>query len=120
MCAGTASYSNSRQNHSVLYTAPWEGEMWKSLDSSTWGKKEFHSSTVSEPIQLMAVFSICKLVGTDLGWGFLFILKCLDLILLQSLRQSDETTKTFKCLRDIRPAVKTDRKLLGPALHFPP
>lgn len=83
-------------------------------------KKEFLSSTISEPIQHMAVFSMCKLVRTDLGWGFLFILNCLDLIPLQSLRESDETTKTFKCLRDIRPAEKTDRKLLGPALHFPP
>lgn len=73
------------------------------------------SSTTSEPIQHMAGFSMCKLVR-----GGFFYFNCLDLILLQSLRESDETTKTFKCLKDIRPAVKTDRKLLGPALHFPP
>lgn len=52
--------------------------------------------------------------------SFLFILNYIDLTLFQVLRESDEISETFKCLKDIRLAVKTDKKLLGPALHFPP
>lgn len=102
MCAGTASYSNSRQSHSLLHRAPWEGEMYKPLDFSTRGKKSVafwhYLRTYSAYGWLFNVWTSQEKCGV----GFLFILNCLDLIPFQILRESDETTKTFKCLKDIR------------------
>lgn len=78
MRAGIASYSNSRQSHSLLRRAPWKGEMCKTLDFSTWEKTLLLSGTTSESTQHMAGFSMYELVRTNLFWFGVFLFACLS------------------------------------------